>query len=163
MSIDTVLGAIWFILPAYLANSSAVVFYKIFGNNNYSIDFGGKFFDKKRIFGDGKTWNGVITGTLVGTIVGYLQGNYLLGFALGFGAMFGDLAKSFFKRRLNIERGKSWFPFDQIDFVLGAFLFASFVVKINFTYLFILLIITPAIHLATNFIGFRLKIKKEPW
>lgn len=140
-------------------------FHKIFVKQklNYPIDFGKNFFDGKRIFGNGKTWNGLILGIFVGTLVGYLQQNLILGLALSSGALFGDLVKSFFKRRLGIERGKLWFPFDQIDFILGAFLFASFIIRINFIYLVILLIITPLLHLATNFIGFKLKLKKEPW
>jgi CDP-diglyceride synthetase len=41
--------------------------------------------------------------------------------------MTGDAVKSFFKRRLGITPGKSWFPFDQLDFVLGAILFVSII------------------------------------
>lgn len=163
-------GAILFILPAYLANMMPVFAHKISGKYNLPIDFGRNFFDGKRIFGDGKTWNGLIAGTLFGGLVGYLEGllglqaSLELGLVLGFGALFGDLVKSFFKRRIGYERGKSWFPFDQIDFVLGAFLFyylffSSFVL----VHFIILLIFTPVLHLATNFVGFKLGLKKEPW
>lgn len=132
---------------------------------------------KSEFSGDGKTWNGLIFGTFVGGLVGYaqeiaqsatsMQGfpqmTIVLGLLLGFGALTGDLIKSFFKRRLGFERGKSWFPFDQIDFILGAFLFSIALVPFNWKYLVILLIITPAIHWATNYTGFKLKLKKEPY
>lgn len=175
--VNLILQALWFILPAYFANSSPVIGYKLFGKYNYPIDFGKKLKDGKRILGDGKTWNGLAFGVVVAILVGWLQSlaqatynlsgflpmSFQLAFLLGFGALFGDLIKSFFKRRRGFERGKSWFPFDQIDFILGAFLFSLILVPFNWKYLIILLIITPAIHWATNFIGFKLKFKKEPY
>lgn len=176
-TIDLILQAIWFILPAYFANSSPVLGHKLFGKYNYPIDFGKKLKDGKRIFGDGKTWNGLFFGIAVAMIVGYVQSmvqasyqmngflpmSIQLAFLLGLGALTGDLVKSFFKRRVGFERGKSWFPFDQIDFVLGAFLFSLILVPFNCIYLAILLLITPAIHWLTNYIGFKLKLKKEPY
>ena len=62
-----------------------------------------------------------------------------------------------------MKRGKHLPLVDQLDFILGAFLFASFVIEINFTHLIILLIITPLIHILTNRIGYKLKLKREPW
>ena len=82
---------------------------------------------------------------------------------LALGALVGDLIGSLVKRRLNFERGKHFPLLDQLDFILGAFLFASFVIEINFKYMIILLIITPLIHILTNRIAHILKIKKEPW
>ena len=32
----------------------------------------------------------------------------------------GDLVKSFWKRRVRVAPGRSWFPFDQIDYAVGA-------------------------------------------
>ena len=179
-----VVGAIWFILPAYVANMVPAILHRFFGKYNFPVDFGKGFFDGRRIFGDGKTWNGLVFGILAGGLVGLLQAyafgvpqgpgigagqinGLKFGFILGAGALFGDLVKSFFKRRLNFERGKMWFPFDQIDFILGAFLFYAIFygwhgpfVKWN---LATLLVLTPILHLAVNRIGFVLKLKKEPW
>ncbi|MBI2041264.1 MAG: CDP-2,3-bis-(O-geranylgeranyl)-sn-glycerol synthase [DPANN group archaeon] len=164
LSIYVLVEALLFILPAYLANIAPVFFHKIFSGYNFPIDFGRNFFDGKRIFGDGKTWNGLILGTMIGGLVGYLEGNVNIGLVLGFGALFGDLVKSFFKRRIGKVRGASWFPFDQIDFILGAFLFYYlFFRQFVLTHFFILLILTPILHLATNWLGFKLKLKKEPW
>ena len=177
IGIHLVLQALWFILPAYFANSSPVLGHKLFGKYNYSIDFGKKLKDGKRVFGEGKTWNGLLFGVAIAMVVacvqsmvqanypmnGFLPMSLELGFLLGAGALFGDLVKSFFKRRKGFERGKSWFPFDQIDFILGAFLFSLILVPFNWKYFIILLIVTPAIHWLTNYIGFKLKFKKEPY
>jgi CDP-2,3-bis-(O-geranylgeranyl)-sn-glycerol synthase len=39
----------------------------------------------------------------------------------------GDAIKSFFKRRLAIAPGATWLGFDQLDFVVGAYLLVSIV------------------------------------
>lgn len=158
--IDLVLQALWFILPAYFANSSPVIIAKLTGAK-YPIDAGKKFFDKLPIFGAGKTWPGLIGGILIGTFIGFLQSNLQLGLLLGIGALTGDLVKSFFKRRFGLERGKSLPVIDQLDFLIGALLFASFITKIELSTVVILLIITPIIHLSANGIAHFLKLKKE--
>ncbi|MCK4497072.1 MAG: CDP-archaeol synthase, partial [Candidatus Aenigmarchaeota archaeon] len=52
---------------------------------------------------------------------------------------------------------------DQEDFLLGALLFASFMVIIKIDWVLLLVIITPIIHLIANVIGFKIRVKKEPW
>jgi CDP-2,3-bis-(O-geranylgeranyl)-sn-glycerol synthase len=49
------------------------------------------------------------------------------GFVLGAGAVGGDALKSLFKRRLGIQPGAPWIPFDQLDFMVipCAFLWSS--------------------------------------
>ncbi|NVM55083.1 MAG: CDP-2,3-bis-(O-geranylgeranyl)-sn-glycerol synthase [Candidatus Helarchaeota archaeon] len=58
--------SIIFIAPAYATNASMV----IFGRNGTPIDGGRNFIDGKRIFGNGKTWQGFGGGVVVGTIIG---------------------------------------------------------------------------------------------
>jgi len=147
MSWEIIAQAFWIILPAYIANASAVLV-----GGGKAIDFGKKYKDGKRILGDGKTWRGLIIGTLVGMIGGFglsvaakmiNQTEYafigvtdflgfpymiLIVFSICFGALFGDIVESFFKRRRGISRGKNWIPFDQIDFILGV-LFVSFCIS----------------------------------
>jgi len=187
MSWEIIVQAFWIILPAYIANASA----KLSGGGK-PIDFGKKYKDKKRILGDGKTWNGLIIGTLVGMISGFalsIAAVYInnteysfigitdflgfpymifITFSICFGALSGDIIESFFKRRRGINRGKDWIPFDQIDFILG-FLFLSFVISsflhvfgfyqinwfmenITVWHILFLLIVTPFIHIISNFL-----------
>ena len=94
-------------------------------------------------------------------------------FSICFGALIGDIIESFFKRRVGIERGKNWIPFDQLDFILGV-LFFSFVMSTilhflnvyrynwffeNFSiyHIITLLIFTPFIHLFANFVNNKTK------
>jgi len=146
MSYEIIIQALWLVLPAYIANASALLV-----GGGTPIDFGKNWKDGKRILGDGKTWRGLITGALVGMTGGFglsivakyaassdfsfLGINDFTGFPLMipviasicFGALIGDIIESFFKRRIGKGRGEDWIPFDQIDFILGA-LFFSFVV-----------------------------------
>ncbi len=143
------------------------------------LDFNMKFADKKPILGKGKTWRGSIMGIAAGTLIAYIQtiiqSNYnidslnltemtlTLGFLLSSGAIIGDIAKSFIKRRMNIERGKMLPILDQIDFVIGALIFASFATSIRIETVITLIIITPAVHRIANIIAYKLKLKKVPW
>ncbi len=63
-----VAGSLLYIAPAYATNASMV----IWGRNGTPIDGGKKFFDDKRIFGAGKTWQGLGGGIVTGTIVGII-------------------------------------------------------------------------------------------
>ena len=187
MSWEIIIQAFWIILPAYIANASA----KLAGGGK-PIDLGKMYKDKKRILGDGKTWNGLIIGTVIGMISGFalsIAALYinnteysfigitdflgfpymiLITFSICFGALSGDIIESFFKRRRGINRGKDWIPFDQIDFILG-FLFLSFLISsflhvfgfyqinwflenITIWHMLFLLLVTPFIHITSNFL-----------
>ena len=141
-----ILQALWLILPAYIANGSAVLV-----GGGKPVDFGKNWLDGKRILGDGKTWRGLFAGAFVGMICGFglavvakyaaMSDFAFLGlsdfesfplmipviFSLCFGALLGDIVESFFKRRIGRERGEDWIPFDQLDFVMGALLLCLFV------------------------------------
>jgi CDP-2,3-bis-(O-geranylgeranyl)-sn-glycerol synthase len=158
--LNLVITAIWFILPAYFANATPVIFGKIF-RGKWPIDFNKKFPDNQPILGHGKTWPGFFGGLIIGTAVGFLQGYLLIGFLLSLGALLGDLIKSFFKRRLKVARGKSLPLADQLDFVIGALLLVSIVQMPSLATVIILLIITPLIHLGANTTAYLLKLKKE--
>jgi len=164
--LNTIASAIWFILPAYFANAAPVVL-----GGGPPVDMGKKFLDGRRIFGDGKTTHGFVGGLIVGTIVGLLQGiaeaplgeHLLLGFLLALGALLGDLASSFIKRRLSIERGGAAPGLDQLGFVVVALILASPVKLPTWQTIAVILIITPPIHLATNFVGHKLGLKSRPY
>lgn len=164
--IDTIASAIWFILPAYFANAAPVLL-----GGGPPLDMGKKFVDGRRIFGEGKTARGFVCGLVVGTIVGILQGivgsplreYLLLGFLLALGALLGDLASSFLKRRLNIERGGAAPGLDQLSFIVVALILASPVKVLSWQVMAVILIITPPIHLATNLVGYKLGLKSRPY
>jgi len=165
-----VLKAIWFILPAYIANGTPVVVSRIIRKGT-PIDRGKNFIDGRRILGDGKTVEGFIAGTLVGTFTAFLQAILmknssilLFGFLLSLGAMIGDLIGSFIKRRLGLARGAPAPLLDQLDFLLGAIFFVWLGgAHIPHSYILILVVLTPILHFMTNYAAYKLKLKSVPW
>lgn len=154
--------AIYFMLPAYLANVTALAF-----GGGKPLDLNHKMSDGRRLLGNGVTWRGTIIGTLIGTLIGVLQGiitgniieGLLLGFTLGAGALIGDACGSFLKRRLNIKRGKPAPILDQLDFVVGALVFASLIVILPAEMIVIILVLSVFLHLGANMIAYLLGIK----
>jgi len=163
ITILDVAHALLFIFPAYCANAAPVIF-----GGGFPIDGGRTFLDGKPIFGSHKTLRGFFSGLVVGTLVGFVQGalfqyNVLLGFALSMGALVGDLLGSFFKRRLDLPPGSTLPIVDQLGFILGALLFSLPVSPPTLTIVLIIMIITPLIHLLTNFLAYLLGVKKRLW
>lgn len=165
-------------MPAYVPNPVAA-----FVGGGSPIDGGRNFRDGRRIFGDGKTWRGLLSGVAAGIIFGLIQIQVYeaTGFTslpeltfpvvclLSSGALFGDLVKSFFKRRLGKERGAPWIIADQYDLVIGPFVllllfeFSWVVTYITLPVLFWIIVITPLLHRAVNIIGYLAGIKDVPW
>ncbi len=157
MSYEIVIQALWLVLPAYIANASALLV-----GGGTPVDFGKKWKDGRRILGNGKTWQGLFAGAFVGMTAGFgfsIVAIYasksefaFLGlsdfghfplmipliFSICFGALAGDIIESFFKRRVGRNRGEDWIPFDQLDFILGvlffSFLMGSFLHILGLTY-----------------------------
>jgi CDP-2,3-bis-(O-geranylgeranyl)-sn-glycerol synthase len=182
MNFLTIISALYFFLPAGIANMAPVLCSK-YKFLNYPVDFG-RSLNRVRIFGDHKTWRGIFFGLLFAvltvfiqrtlfmdypifgriSIIDYANINFILfGILLGIGALFGDLVKSFFKRRSHITPGKSWIPFDQIDYVIGGLLFSFIVFIPPITHMIIIIIAYPLFHIITNHIGFMLHLSKSKW
>jgi len=163
--------ALYFILPAYCANAAPVIF-----GGGRPIDAGRTFIDGRPILGSLKTVRGFFAGLIVGTLVGFVlqivsplqsvlfRYDVSLGFVLSLGALVGDLFDSFIKRRLGFPPG-SLFPIaDQLDFIVGALLFSLMFPPLPpLRIILIVLIITPPIHLVTNFLAYLLGVKSAPW
>lgn len=170
--------AIWFILPAGLANMAASLS-RFLPVSNYPVD-GGRYWRGQRIFGANKTWRGLISGALVGQLVytaqlylfrfdffhnlslfDYQTHLFYFGALLGLGALLGDLVKSFFKRGVNIPAGRSWLPFDQIDYTIGALALGSLVYFPGWPIAVFLLIFGFGLHILFNLLGFVLRLQKN--
>lgn len=156
--IGLIVTAFLWILPAAIANGVPVLV-----GGGKPIDFGKTMKDGKRLLGDGKTLRGFFSGIVIGSLVGIVQGRAELGILLAFGALAGDLVGSFLKRRAGTERGHRVWALDQYDFLIGALLFAAIIEIPELTLLAAILIITPLLHIATNYCAYKLKLKKVPW
>ena len=158
-----IIEAMKFIFPAYCANAAPVL-----GGGGVPMDFGKNFFDGRRIFGSNKTFRGFFFGLAIGAGVGIVD-CLLFGYPWLFlilaplGALLGDLTGAFLKRRLDIAPGGLLPVVDQIDFVVGALVFSLPLMIVSWQLALAVLLITPPIHLFTNFLAYKLKLKKNPW
>ncbi len=179
--------AVWVIFPAYIANSSAVLF-----GHGAPIDMGRSCRDGRRMFGEGKTWFGLLGGTLAGIAfgVGQILGSgiyypkhhwgyghvpnaYIIIVLISLGALLGDLLGSFIKRRMGCARGQPIAGLDIYDLILGVLIlllifefnwfYETFLDGIRIIALLTVLVLTPILHRFTNIIGYKLGKKKEPW
>ena len=160
--IEEILTLLWLFLPAGVANMSPVHF-KWLPVANYP--------NHAKKLGKNKTWRGLLAGVVTATLVVYLQqwialvdysaiNPLILGPLLGAGALIGDAVESFFKRRHGIKPGKPWIPFDQIDWIVGAVVFAEIYVRIGLLEALAVIVIFGLLHPLTNLIGYFLKIRK---
>lgn len=171
---NALLTAFVLFLPAGFANMTPVFASRTPGLKNWTtpLDFG-KTWRGKRIFGANKTWRGLLAGTLVGGLVYALElvilranpgvGAFMFGALLGFGALMGDAVESFFKRQRNVPAGHPWFPFDQIDYLIGSLVVAwPAFVRLPFGEVVLILLIFFGLHIAVVFIGYQLGIRDKP-
>lgn len=176
---------LWFFLPVGVANVSPIFASKIPGlkNLNYPMDFKAKY-KGKRIFGKHKTWRGIISGIILGIIFIYIQKyiyihyasirsisaplNYdqsniwFLGLLLSSGALITDALESFIKRQKGIDSGETWFPFDQLDYVIGGVVFSLVYIRLSVVQYLWIIVIWFIMHLLFSYVGYLLKMKEKP-
>jgi CDP-2,3-bis-(O-geranylgeranyl)-sn-glycerol synthase len=161
-----------YILPAYVANGSPV----LFGKGSRPLDFKKKM-GGKRILGDNKTIRGTALGIASGIVVGVAE--YPIFHALtavsfttliaivallSVGALAGDIIGSFIKRRIDLQSGRHFPVLDQYGFFIFALLFAFPLGYLPGAYgLLFLIVLTGVLHVLTNKGAFRLGIKNVPW
>ena len=146
---------------------------------------GGRTWRGRRLFGDNKTWRGVVvmvpaTGVSFAVLAALLQnapfgaaapwplssGAYaLLGLWAGLGFMAGELPNSFLKRQLDIAPGTAahgplsrplWFLIDHVDSAVGMMLAISPIVTIpSGTWIYVALV-GPLVHSAYSLLVFQL-------
>lgn len=183
--IHDIVVALWFFLPAGLGNMAPIfaAHLPVLRHYNAPMD-GGKYLRGVRLLGSNKTWRGLIAGVVVGAVVavtqtvllGYMPDvqeylalpnlslamGLLIGALLGFGALAGDALKSFFKRQLRIAPGKSWVPFDQTDFIIGAAICTAPFVRLDTAVYLWALALLCLLHFLVSFLGWKVGMKKSP-
>lgn len=158
-----IINALKFIFPAYCANATPVL-----AGGGKKMDFGKNFVDRKRVFGDNKTFRGFFFGLAIGILVGTMEVvafhfPVLFMLLIPLGALLGDLTGAFLKRRVGIKPGGLLPIVDQVDFVVGAIVFSIPLALLDWQVAVTVLLITPPIHLFTNFLAYKLKLKRNPW
>jgi hypothetical protein len=141
----------------------------------------GRSYHGKRIFGDSKTWRGVLVaafGCILGVaiqkhMIGSRAANIarvdyadvsavVFGLVMGVTAMLGELPNSFIKRRMNIPPGqtiKGWraaifYIWDQIDLLVFSVPALSFWARIDPEFVVTGFVVTLVLHPTTSLIGY---------
>lgn len=168
--------ALWFFLPALVGNQFpgfAVWLMKKSGRPHWNIPV------SERWLGPNKTWPAYAAAVVGAVTTIYLQslwgvGSYidysrhdlwLVGVLFGVGIVVGDHVKSFFKRNFaNIPPGEKWWPFDQLDFVVGGLLSTSLV--LGYEVWLTAVVLVPIVLLLNPFVnglGYKLGLRKVPY
>jgi CDP-2,3-bis-(O-geranylgeranyl)-sn-glycerol synthase len=168
------IAAILFFLPAGVSNMSPVLANRlpIIKKWETPVDFG-RTWRGKRLLGNNKRWRGVICGTILGgltaVVVSKLNANTVVtiapfwaGAILGFGALAGDAVESFFKRRVGVTPGNSWFPFDQTDYIVGGLIAIYPFVQLPGWVITTVFVVYFGLHLLVAYFGYLLGLKDKP-
>lgn len=182
--ITEILATVWLFTAAGLSNMAPILANKIPRLNqwNTQLDFGHTLYGKP-LFGKNKTWRGLLSGIILAIFIIFIQkqililldtditiNNYsfrnmptlLTGFVMGAGPLVGDAIESLFKRQIGVPPGKSWFPFDQLDYIVGAIIFTLPLFQLSTLNYASLFIIGFTIHVIASYIGYLAKLKDEP-
>ncbi len=162
-----------YIFPAYATNGAPVIFVRLV-KNPHPLDGGTLFLDGKRILGDGKTLEGLISGLIAGIIAGFvltllqafLYRCFLEFVLLCIGAIVGDIFGSFIKRRIGIKRGGAAPILDQLGFLFFSIATAWSVmgppIWVDELSIIFLILLTFFLHLGTNAAAYLIGLK-ERW
>jgi len=82
---------------------------------------------------------------------------------IALGTVLGDLLGAFFKRRIRIKPGSPLPIVDQLDFVFGGLLLGQLVFPLSLPSILLVVLVTPPIHLGTNYGAYLLGIKRTRW
>lgn len=183
--LEDIFFALWFFLPAGVANAVPILVVKLplLKRWNAPMDLG-MTYRGKRVLGSHKTWRGLVSGIIAATLVLWLQQylvgqvgwvhdltdsiNYaslptlLLGPLFALGALGGDAIESFFKRQHGVAPGHGWFPFDQIDYIIGGAIATMPFVALSIGQYAWLLLLWLLMHIVGSAIGYMLGLKERP-
>lgn len=183
--IKDIFFALWFFLPAAIANVMPILVAPMpfLRHLTAPID-GGLTYRGKRLLGSHKTWRGLVAGILFATLTLWLQQlavdhlawvhewtkqvdyaglpTLLLGPLFGLGALGGDAIESFFKRQRGVAPGHGWFPFDQIDYIIGGALVTMPFVQLTILEYIWLIVLWLVVHVVSSYLGYLLHLKERP-
>lgn len=184
MNLQFTISCLYFFLPAYFVNMipPLVRRVKFFDFLDKPIDFDKKFLGKP-FLGTHKTWRGAVCGIILGMIVVWVQvwlyrfpsiqkisfidyyrsDIWLFSLLISAGAVFGDLLFAFIKRRINMEPGAMFMPFDQTNYVVGAAIFLTPLLGFNIMVWTTLFVATFLLHVVFNRIGYLSGLHPNKW
>ena len=88
---------------------------------------------------------------------------FILGFVMGLGVLLGDAVESVIKRQLDIAPGDKFFPWDQLDSLIGGLVLLSIVYIPPWEVFVTLFALSIIVHVSIRHVGYWLRINESPW
>ena len=148
-----------------IANGAPIVIHVLLNNHFYTaVDFGHKLPDNKPIFGDSKTWRGVIAACIATAAAAWLFGySPQTGLLVAVYAVLGDLTSSFIKRRLGKPPSSMAPLLDQIPESLFPALMMMEVFKLDISSVMQLVLIFIIIELLLSHVLYKWGVRERPY
>jgi len=148
-----------------IANGSPVVIRWLFKHRfDLAIDLGQSLPDGQRIFGDSKTWRGLVAAVLLTAAAAYLMGySPQTGMSVALYAMLGDLGSSFIKRRLSMPASSMAPLLDQVPESFLPALMLKDTFNLDIMAVIVLVLIFIILELLLSRILYRWGLRKKPY
>ena len=148
-----------------LANGAPVIARKLLGSRlAYPLDAGKSLLDGRRVFGNSKTYRGIVSSVFVtaagAALIGY---SIQIGILFSIASMAGDLASSFIKRRLGREPSSRMLGLDQIPESIFPILFLWQTLGLNIPVALTVVIAFFIGEIIMSRILYRLNIREHPY
>lgn len=153
------------LLLIIIANGAPILI-RVLLNDGFSlaVDFGQKMADKKRIFGDSKTWRGIAAAFIATGAAAILLGYSVeTGFLVALYAVAGDLFASFIKRRLSMPPSSMAPLLDQVPESLLPAILLRQQFNLDFLSVIQLVLIFIIIELLLSHILYKWGVRNKPY
>lgn len=153
------------LLLLFIANGAPVVARLLLSQRlSLPVDFGQRFIDGRALFGNSKTWRGIVAAVLLSVLASPLLSLPLyVGALFGFYVMVGDLIASFIKRRCGIEPSGQALGLDQIPESLLPLLLLQSTLGLSWGDIVIVVALFIVLELLVSRLLYRLHIRKRPY
>jgi CDP-2,3-bis-(O-geranylgeranyl)-sn-glycerol synthase len=153
------------LLLIIIANGAPILMRFALGDRlTFPVDSHWKFFDGRRLFGDSKTWIGLISIPVFSIFGAWILGQGIeIGVLVGIGVMAGDLCSSFIKRRLGMKPSSMALGIDQIPESLFPLLLLRNTMDFDAVEIVLAVVSFIVLELLVSRLLFWLHIRKQPY
>ncbi len=148
-----------------IANGTPVLCRNLFGSRfAWPLDFGFALADNRPLFGQSKTWRGIISSVMITALTAPVLGIAMnLGAQFGALAMFGDLLSSFCKRRLGLAESSRFRLLDTIPESLFPLVFLRTQLDLTAVEIAVSVIVFVLLEMTMSPLLYRLRIRNRPY
>lgn len=127
------------------------------------VDGGRLWSDGRPLFGESKTWRGVVSGALSCALFAWVTGQgFVFGFLFGLLGLAGDILSSFIKRRLGMASSARAVGLDQIPEALLPMLLAMWWLPVSLWVVLVVVVLFTLSNIFGSPLLYRLGIRRQP-